>query len=78
MKLVRELDKCVCLFRTVMLHLLHYPVFYNRKICLEMLSERSKEKILSRQELNLAGESLSFSTASQSMLAGSSIQKTNP
>lgn len=40
--------------------------------------EEVKKRFLSGEELNLAGESLSFSTASQSMLAGSSIQKTNP
>lgn len=71
-------DKCVCLFRRVMLHLLHHPVFLRQENLLRNVSERSKKRFLSGEELNLAGESLSFSTAPQSMLAGSSIQKTNP
>lgn len=69
----------ICVFRRVMLSLLHHPLFYGRKNCSEMFWARRKAKVLRNgEELNLAGKSLSFPTASPSMLAGSSIQKTNP
>lgn len=67
-----------CVFWEGYLVLLHHPVFYRGKNCPGTFCMKSKAKVVSNgEELNLAGKSLSFSTASPSMLAGSTIQKTN-